>query len=106
MKKLYYQIGEASKLTGVKPHILRYWEAHFKELRPEKNRAGKRVYTQADLDVVLRLKDLLKDQKFTAEGAAKAIRKKDVPTAKPVPVNVERELRELRVFLQDLVERL
>lgn len=107
VKKLYYQIGEVTQLTGVKPHILRYWEAHFKELRPEKNRAGKRVYTQQDLDVILKLKELLKDQKFTTAGAAKVItRKPDAGVPATLPVSAQRELKEIRLFLERMLEHL
>ncbi len=108
MKKLYYQIGEVTRLTGVKPHILRYWEAHFKELSPDKNRAGKRVYTQQDLDVILKLKELLKDQKFTTAGAAKVITRKPDAAAEPaaLPVSTQRELKEIRLFLERMLEHL
>lgn len=107
MKKLYYQIGEVTKLTGVKPHILRYWEAHFKELSPEKNRAGKRVYTQQDLDVILKLKELLKDQKFTTAGAAKVItRRPDAYKSSSLPVSTQRDLKEIRLFLERMLDHL
>ncbi len=107
MKKLYYQIGEVTKLTGVKPHILRYWEAHFKELSPDKNRAGKRVYTQQDLDVILKLKELLKDQKFTTAGAAKVItRRPDADKSTSLPVSTQRDLKEIRLFLERMLDHL
>lgn len=107
MKKLYYQIGEVTKLTGVKPHILRYWEAHFKELSPDKNRAGKRVYTQQDLDVILKLKELLKDQKFTTAGAAKVItRRPDADMSTSLPVSTQRDLKEIRLFLERMLDHL
>jgi DNA-binding transcriptional MerR regulator len=108
VKKLYYQIGEVTRMTGVKPHILRYWEEHFKELKPDKNRAGKRVYTDADIEVILRLKELLKDQKYTTAGARKAIRTQAEPaeTEAALPVHVRRELQEIRLFLTSLLEKL
>lgn len=109
MKKLYYQIGDVTRMTGVKPHILRYWEEHFKELKPDKNRAGKRVYTDADIEVVLRLKVLLKDQKYTTAGARKAIRQKPDPAAEPtstLPLSAQRELKEIRLFLEQLLDKL
>ncbi len=107
MKKLYYQIGEVTKLTGVKPHILRYWEAHFKELSPDKNRAGKRVYTQQDLDVILKLKELLKNQKFTTAGAAKVItRRPDADKSTSLPVSTQRDLKEIRLFLERMLDHL
>jgi DNA-binding transcriptional MerR regulator len=59
IKKLYYSIGEVSKLTELKPYVLRYWETEFKQLAPPKNRAGNRTYRQKDIDIILQIKDLL-----------------------------------------------
>lgn len=64
-----YSIGEAAKIAGLEPHVLRFWESEFKELSPKKNNSGRRIYRQDDIDVVLRLKDLLHNRKFTIEGA-------------------------------------
>ncbi|MDH3272677.1 MAG: MerR family transcriptional regulator [Gemmatimonadota bacterium] len=68
-KKVYYSIGEVCDLTGLKPHVLRYWETQFDVLNPTKNRAGNRVYRQRDVEVVLLVKHLLYDEKYTIEGA-------------------------------------
>lgn len=68
-KKVYYSIGEVCDLTGLKPHVLRYWETQFSVLNPTKNRAGNRVYRQRDVEVVLLVKHLLYDEKYTIEGA-------------------------------------
>ncbi|KPP96062.1 MAG: MerR family transcriptional regulator [Bacteroidetes bacterium HLUCCA01] len=107
MKKLYYSIGEVSKLADVKPHVLRYWESLFPELKPQKNKAGKRTYTEQDLEVVLRLKDLIKDQKFSTAGARKAYKKNPgEPEVASLPVGVRRELSEIRLFLQTLHDQL
>jgi len=69
IKKLYYSIGEVSKMTELKAYVLRYWETEFKELKPPKNRAGNRTYRQSDIDLILYIKDLLYTKKFTIEGA-------------------------------------
>jgi len=69
IKKLYYSIGEVSELTGIKPYVLRFWETEFKQLNPPKNRAGKRTYRQKDIDLILKIKSLLYDRKFTIKGA-------------------------------------
>jgi len=69
IKKLYYSIGEVCKLTGLKSYVLRYWETEFKELRPPKNRAGNRTYRKKDIDIILRIKELLYDKKYTIDGA-------------------------------------
>ena len=69
IKKLYYSIGEVSKMTELKAYVLRYWETEFKQLKPPKNRAGNRTYRQSDIDLILFIKDLLYIKKFTIEGA-------------------------------------
>ena len=69
IKKLYYSIGEVSKMTELKAYVLRYWETEFKQLKPPKNRAGNRTYRQSDIDLILYIKDLLYNKKFTIEGA-------------------------------------
>lgn len=68
-KKIYYSIGEVCDLSGLKPHVLRYWETQFDVLNPTKNRAGNRVYRSRDVEVVLLVKKLLYDEKYTIEGA-------------------------------------
>lgn len=68
-KKVYYSIGEVCDLSGLKPHVLRYWETQFKVLSPTKNRAGNRVYRSRDVEVVLLVKTLLYEDKYTIEGA-------------------------------------
>ena len=69
IKKLYYSIGEVSKMTELKAYVLRYWETEFKQLKPPKNRAGNRTYRQSDIDLIFYIKDLLYNKKFTIEGA-------------------------------------
>ena len=69
IKKLYYSIGEVSKMMDLKAYVLRYWETEFKQLKPPKNRAGNRTYRQSDIDLILYIKDLLYTKKFTIEGA-------------------------------------
>jgi len=77
VKKLYYSIGEVSELTGLKAYVLRYWETEFSQLKPPKNRAGNRTYRQKDIDIILNIKDLLYNKKFTIEGARSVISGKD-----------------------------
>jgi len=72
--KLYFKIGEVADLTGVKPHVLRYWESEFAPFRPAKSRSKQRLYRRKDVELVLRLKDLLYNQGFTIAGAKKKLR--------------------------------
>ena len=67
--KLYFSISEVAEMTGVKPHVLRYWESEFPDLRPKKNRAGNRSYREKDIKMVMTIRDLLYQQGFTIQGA-------------------------------------
>ena len=73
IKKLYYSIGEVSKITELKQYVLRYWETEFKQLNPNKNKAGNRTYRQKDIDLILDIKNLLYKEKFTIVGARKML---------------------------------
>lgn len=73
IKKLYYSISEVSKITDVEQYVLRFWENVFDQLRPQKNRAGNRIYTNKEIELILFIKGLLRDQKYTIEGAKKVI---------------------------------
>jgi len=68
-KRAYYSIGEVCDLTGLKAHVLRYWETQFELLHPTKNRAGNRVFRPKEIELILLVKHLLYEQKFTIGGA-------------------------------------
>ncbi|MBW2689498.1 MAG: MerR family transcriptional regulator [Deltaproteobacteria bacterium] len=83
--KLYFKIGEVAKFTGIKTHVLRYWETEFKSIRPNKSRSNQRLYRKQDVELILHLKDLLYNQGFTIAGARKKLREKPAKSvAKPV----------------------
>ena len=67
--KLYFRIGEVSELLGVEPYVLRYWETEFNALSPKKSGTGHRLYRRKDVELLLRIKHLLYEKKFTIEGA-------------------------------------
>ena len=69
IKKLYHSISEVSEITGLKQYVLRYWETEFSQLKPGKNRAGNRIYRSHDVDIIMEIKSLLYDRKFTIKGA-------------------------------------
>ena len=103
IKKLYYSIGEVSEMVGLKSYVLRYWETEFKQLSPPKNRAGNRTYRQKDIDLILKIKDLLHGRKFTIDGARSVISDKSAPVspAEKVNKNIIRQLKnELNEILQ------
>ncbi len=124
LKKLYYSISEVSKLTDLEQYILRYWESEFDQLKPSKNRAGNRIYTNKDIKTILNIKKLLRDERYTIEGAKKILidSKKsgnNIPTvkvAKPQMKTIEKEpvkppdfnttLEEIKIFLLDLQSKI
>ena len=69
IKKLYYSISEVSEITDLKQYVLRYWETEFSQLNPKKNSAGNRTYRTNDIDIILEIKSLLYERKFTIKGA-------------------------------------
>lgn len=71
--KLFFRIGEVSEIVGVEPYVLRYWESEFPPLAPRKSSSGQRMFRRKDVELLLRIKHLLYDQKFTIEGARKAL---------------------------------
>ena len=72
--KLYYSIKEVSEMTELKPYVLRYWESEFPSLKPVKNKAGNRTYKKHDIQVILDIKKLLYDKKFTIKGAVEELK--------------------------------
>ncbi len=74
IQKLYYSITEVSKIVSEEQHVLRYWEREFPQLRPQKNRAGNRVYTQRDLAMLRVIRRLLRSERYTVAGAKEYLR--------------------------------
>jgi len=112
IKKLYYSIGEVSKMTDLKAYVLRYWETEFKQLKPPKNRAGNRTYRQTDIDLILFIKDLLYNKKFTIEGARTQLEsigddvKSEKKVEKEVPVKAVPAKKETLVKIKQELETL
>ncbi|MAJ33857.1 MAG: transcriptional regulator [Candidatus Marinimicrobia bacterium] len=99
VKKLYYSIGEVSILTKLKPYVLRYWETEFSQLKPPKNRAGNRTYRQKDIEIILKIKDLLYNKKFTINGARSNLSKK-INTSDLEENNLTKKNKELLSLLE------
>ena len=110
MKKLYYSIGEVSEITEIEPHVLRYWETIFDDLTPRKNKAGNRTYKEDDITLVLKLKKLIQDQKYSTAGAKKIIEGEEpdpnAETPEPLSTDVQKDLKEVKLFLEKLKEKL
>ena len=85
--RLYFRIGDVCRLAGLKSHVLRYWEAEFPPLSPKKSGTNQRLYRRKDVELVLEIKHLLYDEKFTIEGARAHIQKrKSIARSAPKPV--------------------
>jgi DNA-binding transcriptional MerR regulator len=106
-EKPYFKIGEAARLCGVKPSVLRYWETEFKSLRPGKTSSKQRLYKRKDIEHLLRIRQLLYDERFTIEGARTRLRElghDEGPAPNRPPPLIEREaLRKLKHGLVELM---
>ena len=100
--KRYFTIGEVSELCGVKPHVLRYWEQEFSQLRPVKRRGNRRYYQHHEVLLVRRIRELLYSQGFTISGARNRLDDAVEPAADPAALTPEK----LRVELLSIVEML
>ena len=103
IKKLYYSISEVAAETDLEPHVLRYWETEFEQLRPKKNRAGNRTYSEADIAVIARIRYLLKDEKYTLEGARQVLANLENPDE---DMALAGRLQDLRAFLTNLLRHI
>ena len=72
--KAYFRIGEVARILAVKPYVLRYWESEFKAIRPQKSRSQQRLYRRRDVELLLRIKRLLYEERFTIAGARRKLR--------------------------------
>jgi len=111
--KLYYSISEVSDMTGVKAHVLRYWESEFPDLRPKKNRAGNRSYREKDIRMVMTIRDLLYKEGYTIQGARNQIqrlRRDEAPPAVtsgldfPAAEGGDKQREILRTMKRELIE--
>ena len=97
--KMFYRVGEVGQLVGVESYVLRYWEKMFPQLRPEKDEVGQRVYTKSDIDTVLRIRNLLYEERYTIDGARKKL--KEERKTKGKHTNSE-DVQELLDVLKDV----
>jgi len=105
--KLYFRIGEVSRLCGLPSYVLRFWETEFPQLKPTKSGTGQRMYRRIDVEGVLRIKNLLYDQGFTIAGARQQIRaelkRKQSPLPFAVPAAGRTELKQVRQGLREIL---
>ena len=99
--KLFYRIGEVSRLSGLEAYVLRYWESEFPQLKPNKGKSGQRLYTKKDLDTVLHIKQLLYKDGYTISGARKKLNSRgDRDVLESVIASTKKELREILEILK------
>lgn len=97
--KLYFRIGEVSRLAGIKPYVLRFWESEFPALGPKKSGTGHRLYRRKEVELVLEIKRLLYDKRYTIEGARKYLENRPKAEAKrPQEVKAERTRTQGELF--------
>lgn len=112
--KLYFRIGDVSRLASLKPYVLRYWETEFPAIAPKKSGTGQRLYRRKDVELILEIKHLLYEKRFTIEGARKAIegRAKAAPQPKRAAKNSQQttlfagpapDLSSIRHELEDIL---
>jgi DNA-binding transcriptional MerR regulator len=121
IKKLYYSISEVSRITDLEQYVLRYWESEFDELKPAKNRAGNRIYTNRDIKLILYIKKLLRDERYTIEGAKQVLKSYAPDTGlgeqlelinqpkartKIKDEQLRSDVTEVKTFLEDLLKKL
>jgi len=124
IQKLYYSISEVSKITEVEDYVLRYWETEFDGLKPQKNRSGNRAYTNQDIQLILVIKELIREKKYTIEGAKqiltevatledlKKFESKNPPDRPLEPLknyqktSIQSDLIEIRNILEDILKKL
>lgn len=120
IKKLYYSISEVSKIAGLEQYVLRYWETEFPELKPAKNRAGNRIYTNKDIKLIMHIKQLLRDEKYTIEGAKQVMKEYQpeadtgeqlellsVPLKKKIQdEEIKADMKEVKEFMEEILVKL
>ena len=102
-----YKIGEVCKIADVQPYVLRYWETEFPSLAPNKSGGGQRLYTRREIDIILRIKQLLYSEGFTIAGAKKKLESENVPpAAAPASKDLSRALLEVKKELRGILDLL
>ena len=101
--KQYFKIGEVARITGVKPHVLRYWESEFSAIRPQKSKTNQRLYRRRDVELLITIKQLLYQEGYTIAGAARRLRELSREKKQGGTSDLEL-LKRLRAELEELVE--
>lgn len=107
--KLYFKIGEVSKLACVEPHVLRYWESEFTEIQPKRANSNQRLYRRMDVETILQIKSLLHEQEFTISGAKKFLKESGKVTettgSAPVTSGCLEKIKKELLAVQNLLKK-
>ena len=98
--KLFYRIGEVSRLTGLEPYVLRYWESEFPQIKPDKGKSGQRLYKKQDVDNIFHIKQLLYKDGYTIAGARRKLNGKAGQDVNAVIESAKKDLREILEILK------
>jgi DNA-binding transcriptional MerR regulator len=102
--KLFYRIGEVSRIAGVPATVLRFWESEFHRIKPRRTEAGQRMYRRSDVELILQIKNLLYEQKFTIKGARQHLKSKAHSTLSPPRHEIVQQLRNELKQIRNLLE--
>ena len=103
-EKRYFRIGEVSAITGIESYVLRYWETEFPRIKPARSRSGQRLYKKSDIEIILEIKDLLYQRKFTIAGAKRYLQKKHKEPDLPADGSLSATLEQVRAELLNIRE--
>jgi DNA-binding transcriptional MerR regulator len=104
--KLFYKIGEVSRIVGVEPYVLRYWETEFPFLKPRKNKSGQRVYIKKDVEFLLYIKRLLYQERYTIEGVRKRLGGNSIRAFEPDTEGKTTEIKKPSMTIEHVKKRL
>jgi DNA-binding transcriptional MerR regulator len=104
--KLFYKIGEVSRIVGVEPYVLRYWETEFPFLKPRKNKSGQRVYIKKDVEFLLSIKRLLYQERYTIEGVRKRLGGNSIRSFEPDTEGKTTEIKKPSMTIEHVKKRL
>ncbi|BBO91895.1 MerR family transcriptional regulator [Desulfosarcina ovata] len=105
--KFYFKIGEVSDIAGVPSYVLRFWETEFKQIKPKRTEAGQRLYRRQDVVLILKIKQLLYEKKFTIEGARQHLRQRSGRAVEPDPPGTPPDLTDIRdelIRIRDMID--
>ncbi len=103
-EKLYFRVGEVSRIADVPAYVLRFWETEFSEIRPKRTASGQRLYRKRDVETILAIKKLLYERKFTIQGARQYLRAPTPPAGEGAPAITLEEIRNELIAVRKLLD--